>query len=123
LVAVGDAGWEGECLGKMGEVATKTCGRTVFFREPQHGEPVRALCERHPDENGRATLNGSPPEVIQPLPRLTAVPWQRESPANSMNWPAPMHRRESAVSSSLRLLGSGGLDALTTFQSPISQSQ
>ena len=63
VLAVGDAGFQKKCLGKMGEVATKH-GRTVFFVSHNMGA-VRALCEHAIlIENGRATLNGSPAEVI-----------------------------------------------------------
>src|SRR5437762_10306590 len=43
VLAVGDAGFQKKCLGKMGEVASQH-GRTVFFVSHNLGA-VRALCE------------------------------------------------------------------------------
>src|SRR5439155_17811171 len=63
VLAVGDAGFQKKCLGKMGEVATQH-GRTVFFVSHNMGA-VRALCEHAIlIENGRATLDGPPAEII-----------------------------------------------------------
>ncbi|MEQ1851524.1 MAG: ABC transporter ATP-binding protein, partial [Chthoniobacteraceae bacterium] len=63
VLAVGDAGFQKKCLGKMGEVASKH-GRTVFFVSHNMGA-IRALCEHAIlIENGRATLDGPPAEVI-----------------------------------------------------------
>jgi len=63
VLAVGDAGFQKKCLGKMGEVATKH-GRTVFFVSHNMGA-IRALCEHAIlIENGRATMDGSPAEII-----------------------------------------------------------
>jgi len=63
VLAVGDAGFQKKCLGKMGEVAAKD-GRTVFFVSHNMGA-IRALCEHAIlIENGRATMNGAPAEII-----------------------------------------------------------
>ena len=63
VLAVGDAGFQKKCLGKMGEVATQH-GRTVFFVSHNMGA-VRALCEHAIlIENGRATMDGPPAEII-----------------------------------------------------------
>jgi lipopolysaccharide transport system ATP-binding protein len=63
VLAVGDAGFQKKCLGKMGEVATQH-GRTVFFVSHNMGA-VRSLCEEAIlIESGRLTLRGKPDEVI-----------------------------------------------------------
>jgi len=63
VLAVGDAGFQKKCLGKMGEVATQQ-GRTVFFVSHNMGA-VRALCEHAVlIEGGRLTRTGPPGEVI-----------------------------------------------------------
>jgi lipopolysaccharide transport system ATP-binding protein len=63
VLAVGDAGFQKKCLGKMGEVASQQ-GRTVFFVSHNMGA-VRALCEHAVlIEGGRLTLSGTPGEVI-----------------------------------------------------------
>ncbi len=63
VLAVGDAGFQKKCLGKMGEVATQH-GRTVFFVSHNMGA-IRALCEHAIlIENGRVTMNGAPAEII-----------------------------------------------------------
>ncbi len=63
VLAVGDAGFQKKCLGKMGEVATQH-GRTVFFVSHNMGA-VRSLCEHAIlIEDGRATMDGPPAEII-----------------------------------------------------------
>lgn len=63
VLAVGDAGFQKKCLGKMGEVATQH-GRTVFFVSHNMGA-VRSLCEEAIlIDAGRLTLRGKPDEVI-----------------------------------------------------------
>ncbi|MGV3533759.1 MAG: ABC transporter ATP-binding protein [Chthoniobacteraceae bacterium] len=63
VLAVGDAGFQKKCLGKMGEVASRQ-GRTVFFVSHNMGA-VRSLCE---DailiDGGRLTMRGEPGAVI-----------------------------------------------------------
>ena len=63
VLAVGDAGFQKKCLGKMGEVATKH-GRTVFFVSHNMGA-VRSLCEHAIlFEGGRLVMTGDPGDVI-----------------------------------------------------------
>ena len=112
VLAVGDAGFQKKCLGKMGEVAAKH-GRTVFFVSHNMGA-IRALCEHCIlIENGRATLDGRPAEVISRYLAST-VP---DEIAGDIDWDgrddAPAC--EDIALSRLRLLdGSGGVQ--TTFE-------
>jgi lipopolysaccharide transport system ATP-binding protein len=63
VLAVGDAGFQKKCLGKMGEVASQQ-GRTVFFVSHNMGA-VRSLCEHALlIEGGRLVKTGSPGDVI-----------------------------------------------------------
>ncbi|MCE9610754.1 MAG: ABC transporter ATP-binding protein [Chthoniobacter sp.] len=64
VLAVGDAGFQKKCLGKMGEVAAKQ-GRTVFFVSHNMGA-VRSLCDEaiHID-GGRLIGRGQPDEIIR----------------------------------------------------------
>jgi lipopolysaccharide transport system ATP-binding protein len=63
VLAVGDAGFQKKCLGKMGEVATKH-GRTVFFVSHNMGA-IRSLCEEAIlFEGGQLVMTGEPGEVI-----------------------------------------------------------
>lgn len=63
VLAVGDAGFQKKCLGKMGEVASQQ-GRTVFFVSHNMGA-VRSLCEHAVlIDGGRVALTGTPGEVI-----------------------------------------------------------
>ncbi len=63
VLAVGDAGFQKKCLGKMDEVASQH-GRTVFFVSHNMGA-VRSLCEEAIlIEGGRLVLSGNPGEVI-----------------------------------------------------------
>ncbi len=63
VLAVGDAGFQKKCLGKMGEVAAKQ-GRTVFFVSHNMGA-VRSLCEQAIlIEGGRLVKTGRPGDVI-----------------------------------------------------------
>jgi lipopolysaccharide transport system ATP-binding protein len=63
VLAVGDAGFQKKCLGKMDEVATKH-GRTVFFVSHNMGA-VRSLCEHAIlFEGGRLVMTGNPGDVI-----------------------------------------------------------
>jgi len=71
VLAVGDAGFQKKCLGKMGEVATQH-GRTVFFVSHNMGA-VRSLCEEAIlIEAGRLTLRGKPEEIISRYLTATA---------------------------------------------------
>ena len=63
VLAVGDAGFQQKCLGKMGEVASEG-GRTIFFVS-HNLTAIRALCTRAVlIEDGTAKLSGAPEEVI-----------------------------------------------------------
>ena len=63
VLAVGDAGFQKKCLGKMGEVASQQ-GRTVFFVSHNMGA-VRSLCdEAILIEGGRLVMSGKPGDVI-----------------------------------------------------------
>ena len=63
VLAVGDAGFQKKCLGKMGEVASQQ-GRTVFFVSHNMGA-VRSLCEHALlIEGGRLVKTGPPGDVI-----------------------------------------------------------
>ena len=63
VLAVGDAGFQKKCLGKMGEVASQQ-GRTVFFVSHNMGA-VRSLCEEAIlIEGGRLVMSGKPGDVI-----------------------------------------------------------
>ncbi len=63
VLAVGDAGFQKKCLGKMGEVASQQ-GRTVFFVSHNMGA-VRSLCEHALlIDGGRLVKTGHPGEVI-----------------------------------------------------------
>ncbi|HYR59360.1 MAG TPA: ABC transporter ATP-binding protein, partial [Chthoniobacteraceae bacterium] len=64
VLAVGDAGFQKKCLGKMGEVASQQ-GRTVFFVSHNMGA-VRSLCgEAVLIDGGRLTRRGTPDEIIR----------------------------------------------------------
>jgi lipopolysaccharide transport system ATP-binding protein len=64
VLAVGDAGFQRKCLGKMGEVATKQ-GRTVFFVSHNMGA-IRSLCDHAVlIEHGQLAYEGAPAEVIR----------------------------------------------------------
>ncbi len=81
VLAVGDAGFQKKCLGKMGEVASQH-GRTVFFVSHNMGA-VRALCEHAIlVENGRATMDGPPAEIISRY-LATTVP---DEVAGELDW-------------------------------------
>ena len=63
VLAVGDAGFQKKCLGKMGEVASQH-GRTVFFVSHNMGA-VRSLCEQAIlIDGGRLMRSGKPGDVI-----------------------------------------------------------
>jgi lipopolysaccharide transport system ATP-binding protein len=81
VLAVGDAGFQRKCLGKMGEVATKH-GRTVFFVSHNMGA-IRSLCEHALlIEHGRLTLEGAPAEIIRRYLAGTAAAGAHRGEAN-----------------------------------------
>jgi lipopolysaccharide transport system ATP-binding protein len=64
VLAVGDAGFQKKCLGKMGEVASQH-GRTVFFVSHNMGA-VRSLCDEAILINaGRLTHRGTADDIIR----------------------------------------------------------
>jgi lipopolysaccharide transport system ATP-binding protein len=64
VLAVGDAGFQKKCLGKMSEVASEH-GRTVFFVSHNMGA-VRSLCdEAILIDGGRLTGRGTPEAIIR----------------------------------------------------------
>ena len=64
VLAVGDAGFQKKCLGKMGEVASQH-GRTVFFVSHNMGA-IRSLCEEAIlIDGGRLTQRGAPDDIIR----------------------------------------------------------
>ena len=63
VLAVGDAGFQQKCLGKMGDIAALG-GRTVFFVSHNLGA-IRSLCTRAIlIEDGTAKMSGAPEDVI-----------------------------------------------------------
>lgn len=63
VLAVGDAGFQQKCLGKMNDVANRT-GRTIFFVSHNLGA-IRSLCTRAVlIEDGTAKMSGPPEDVI-----------------------------------------------------------
>jgi lipopolysaccharide transport system ATP-binding protein len=68
VLAVGDAGFQQKCLGKMGEVASS--GRTVLFVS-HNMAAVESLCTRAVVlEGGQTAFDGEPQEAIQEYFRL-----------------------------------------------------
>jgi lipopolysaccharide transport system ATP-binding protein len=62
VLAVGDAGFQKKCLGKMGDVAKQ--GRTVLLVSHNMGA-ITQLCERAIwIESGQLRLTGSPPDLV-----------------------------------------------------------
>jgi lipopolysaccharide transport system ATP-binding protein len=62
VLAVGDAGFQKKCLGKMGEVAGE--GRTVLFVSHNMGA-IRSLCDRAIlIDQGRVVMDGEAAEVV-----------------------------------------------------------
>ena len=86
VLAVGDAGFQQKCLGKMGDVASHG-GRTIFFVS-HNLAAIRSLCTRAVlIEDGTAIMSGAPEDVIarylaSSQPESTGEPgrivWERE---------------------------------------------
>src|SRR5436305_3344688 len=71
-LAVGDAGFQRKCLGKMGDVARE--GRTIIFVS-HNMAAVESLCRRGVLlEGGRVTAVGSQMEAIAEYLRSTTPP-------------------------------------------------
>jgi lipopolysaccharide transport system ATP-binding protein len=84
VLAVGDAGFQKKCLGKMGEVASQH-GRTVFFVSHNMGA-VRSLCESAMlIDGGRLTMRGKPSEIISHY--LSATVADEEETQGLVAWP------------------------------------
>ena len=83
VLAVGDAGFQKKCLGKMGDVANRQ-GRTVFFVS-HNMSAIRALCkDAILIENGTVAHIGTPADVIS---RYLAATVPEESSADGdINW-------------------------------------
>jgi lipopolysaccharide transport system ATP-binding protein len=110
VLAVGDAGFQKKCLGKMGEVATQQ-GRTVFFVSHNMGA-VRSLCEHAVlIDGGRVTLIGEPGEVISRY--LSASMPQGEDGEVQWSDLATAPRCEEVALRSIRLLDAKGALAST----------
>ncbi len=119
VLAVGDAGFQKKCLGKMGEVASQQ-GRTVFFVSHNMGA-IRALCEQailvH---DGRLTHQGTPDEVIREY--LTATVPGGNSAIGEIAWESgDAPGNEEIALERVRLFGDDGntLEIFTADQ-PIS---
>ena len=83
VLAVGDAGFQKKCLGKMGDVANRQ-GRTVFFVS-HNMSAIRALCkDAILIENGTVAHIGTPSEVISRY--LAATVPEESSAAGDIDW-------------------------------------
>jgi lipopolysaccharide transport system ATP-binding protein len=113
VLAVGDAGFQRKCLGKMGEVATKQ-GRTVFFVSHNMGA-IRALCEHALlIEHGRLTFEGAPAEVIRRYLAGAAAEGEHSGEASWDDRDDPPGNEDIALRK-LRLLDGAG-NASNTFE-------
>jgi lipopolysaccharide transport system ATP-binding protein len=84
VLAVGDAGFQRKCLGKMGEVAKG--GRTVLFVSHNMASVQRLCHSALLLENGRLTASGPVSDVIQLYLKDAATPlqcWERTLPPTS----------------------------------------
>ena len=114
VLAVGDAGFQKKCLGKMGEVASQQ-GRTVFFVSHNMGA-VRSLCEHAVlIDGGRVTLTGAPGDVISHY-LSASMPKGGES-EGQVAWPdlAQAPKCEEVALRGIRLLDGQGA-AASTFE-------
>jgi lipopolysaccharide transport system ATP-binding protein len=75
VLAVGDAGFQRKCLGKMGEVAKE--GRTVLFVSHNMASIQRLCHSALLLDSGRMTARGSVADVIQLYLEDAAAPLQR----------------------------------------------
>jgi len=110
VLAVGDAGFQKKCLGKMGEMASER-GRTVFFVSHNMGA-VRSLCQRAMlIENGRLAEQGKPGDIISHY--LAATVGADDEDRNEVAWnddDAPGN--DEIVLRRVRLLEPGGTPLL-----------
>ena len=114
VLAVGDAGFQKKCLGKMGDVANRQ-GRTVFFVS-HNMSAIRALCkDAILIENGTVAHIGTPSEVIS---RYLAATVPEESSADGdINWTKSSEQPgcKELRMERLRLLDQNG-ETQTTFE-------
>ena len=114
VLAVGDAGFQKKCLGKMGDVANRQ-GRTVFFVS-HNMSAIRALCrEAILIENGTVAFSGTPSDVISRY--LAATVPDDASEGGDLDW---RHHAEQPGNSEMRIQRIRTLDpsgqAQTTFE-------
>jgi lipopolysaccharide transport system ATP-binding protein len=114
VLAVGDAGFQKKCLGKMGEVATKH-GRTVFFVSHNMGA-IRSLCEEAIlFEGGQLVMTGEPGEVISRY--LSASAPKDSEVEGQIIWDSKdAPRSDDLRLRSIRILNGNGIPQ-TTFES------
>jgi lipopolysaccharide transport system ATP-binding protein len=118
VLAVGDAGFQRKCLGKMGEVATQQ-GRTVFFVS-HNMSAIRSLCEHAIlIEHGSVAYQGAPSEVIR---RYLAGATSDTSGDGSIDW-TDSHEAPGNADFALRHIrirnSEGGLSGTFEAQDPI----
>ncbi len=105
VLAVGDAGFQKKCLGKMGEVASRH-GRTVFFVSHNMGA-VRSLCEQAIlIDGGRLVLSGKPGDVISHY--LSASMPKGRDLEGEVWWKNDAPRNEDVALRGIRLLDPAG---------------
>ncbi|MEK0451060.1 MAG: hypothetical protein RL088_3328 [Verrucomicrobiota bacterium] len=114
VLAVGDAGFQKKCLGKMGDVANRQ-GRTVFFVS-HNMSAIRALCrEAILIENGTVAFSGTPSDVISRY--LAATVPDDASEGGDLDW---RHHAEQPGNSEMRIQRIRTLDPTgrpqTTFE-------
>lgn len=113
VLAVGDAGFQKKCLGKMGQVASEQ-GRTVFFVSHNMGA-VRSLCDQailvH---DGRLTRRGTPDEIIRDY-LSTTVPGEEGGLAEITWSPNEAPGSEEITLARVRLADENG-DTLSVFE-------
>jgi lipopolysaccharide transport system ATP-binding protein len=112
VLAVGDAGFQKKCLGKMGEVASQQ-GRTVFFVSHNMGA-VRSLCdEAILIHDGRLTRQGKPDEIIREYLSVTTP--SETTGLSDVSWKAgDAPGNDEIALERVRLVGNDG-DTLDVF--------
>jgi len=111
VLAVGDAGFQKKCLGKMGEVASQH-GRTVFFVSHNMGA-VRSMCEEAIlIDGGRLTMSGKPGDVISHY-LSSSMPDENESGGQIVWKDGDAPRNEDVALRGIRLLNGTGVPQST----------
>jgi lipopolysaccharide transport system ATP-binding protein len=112
VLAVGDAGFQKKCLGKMGEVAAQQ-GRTVFFVSHNMGA-VRSLCdEAILIHGGRLTNRGTPDDIIREY--LASTVPSGDAGIGEVSWSgAEAPGNDEIALQRVRLIGEDG-DTLAIF--------